>query len=197
MSPAESNQQSKNTRIAKMSTGKLMNDEVRVEHESIDVETIATIVAPDTIKDAIAPIISEIQLLRESVHSDYKKLHTVYLELKESIFTKSNEVAENLNLKIDSNTEKISQMIDENRLLRKENTSLKERITKIELNQVRNNIIISGIPERKWEPYETTVARIHDTIAAAFSSGDIDQALEEARSIEIVCCNRIGRYQMG
>ena len=150
-----------------------------------------------TIKDAIAPIISEIQLLRESVHSDYNKLHTDYVELKESITTKSNEVAEKLNLKIYANTEKISQMIDENRLLRRENASLKDRISKIESNQVRNNIIISGIPESKWEPYNTTVARIHDTIAAAFSSGDIDQVLEEARSIEIICCNRIGRYQMG
>ena len=151
----------------------------------------------DTIKDAIAPIISEIQLLRESVHSDYNKLHTDYVELKESITTRSSEIAEKLNLKIDANTEKISQMINENKLLHRENASLKDRISKIESNQVRNNIIISGIPESKWEPYNTTVARIHDTIAAAFSSGDIDQALEEARQIEIVCCNRIGRYQMG
>ena len=56
-------------------------------------------VTQDTIKDVKAPIISEIQLLRESVHSDYNKLHTVYVELKESITTKSNEVAEKLNLK--------------------------------------------------------------------------------------------------
>ena len=70
---------------------------------------------------------------------------------------------------------------------------MKERITKIESNQVRNNTIISGIPEGKWETYDTTVARIYDTIATAFSSGDIDRALEEARQIEIVC----GRYQMG
>ena len=180
-----------------MSTRQLMSEEMGAERGNTHDASPATTVAPDTIKDAIAPIISEIQLLRENVHSDYKKLHTDYLELKESIATKSNEVAEKLNLKIDSNMEKISQMIDENRLLHKENTSLKEWITKIESNQVRNNIIISGIPESKWEPYETTVARIHDTIAAAFSRGDIDQALEEARSIEIVCSNRIGRYQMG
>ena len=88
-------------------------------------------------------------------------------------------------------------MIHENKLLRRENASLKEQISKIESNQVRNNIIISGIPEGKWETYDTTVARIYDTIATAFSSGDIDRALEEARQIEIVCCNRIGRYQIG
>ena len=53
------------------------------------------------------------------------------------------------------------------------------------------------MPEGKWETYDATVARIYDTIATAFSSSDIDRALEEARQIEIVCCNRIGRYQMG
>ena len=65
-------------------------------------------------------------------------------------------------------------MINKNKLLHRENASLKERITKIESNQVRNNIIISGIPEGKWESYNTTVARIYDTIATSFSSGDID-----------------------
>ena len=90
-----------------------------------DMSTVPSM-TQDTIKDAIAPIISEIQLLRESVHSDYNKLHTDYVELKESITTKSNEIAEKLNLKIDANTEKISQMIDENKLLRRENASLKD-----------------------------------------------------------------------
>ena len=103
-----------------------------------------------------------------------KASDTDYVELKESITTRLSEIAEKLNLKIDANTEKISQMINENKLLHRENASLKDQITKIESNQVRKNIIISRIPESKWEPYDTTVARIHDTIAAAFSSGDID-----------------------
>ena len=179
-----------------MLTSHKSSDNVADQENTPDMSAVSSM-TQDTIKDAIAPIISEIQLLRESVHSDYNKLHTDYIELKESITTSSSEIAEKLTRKINANTEKISQMINENKLLRRENASLKERITKIESNQVRNNIIISGIPESKWEPYDTTVARIHDTIAAAFSSGDIDQALEEARQIEIVCCNRIGRYQMG
>ena len=199
LSPPDSTQQLKkqNTQTANMSTIQKSSEDVAADKGNTqDMSTVPS-VTQVTIKDAIAPIISEIQLLRESVHSDYNKLHTDYVELKESITIKSNEVAEKLNLKIDVNTEKISQMMDENRLLHKENASLKDRISKIESNQVRNNIIISGIPESKWEPYNTTVARIHDTIAAAFSSGDIDQALEEARSIKIICCNHIGRYQMG
>ena len=199
LSPPDSNQQLKkqNTLMANMLIShKSSADIVADQGNTQDMSTVPSM-TQDTIKDAIAPIISEIQLLRESVHSDYNKLHADYVELKESITTKSNEIAEKLNLKIDANTEKISQMINENKLLCRENASLKDRISKIESNQVRNNIIISGIPESKLEPYDTTVARIHDTIATAFSSCDIDQALEEARSIKIICCNRIGRYQMG
>ena len=47
-------------------------------------------------KMPIAPILNEIQLLHETVHSDYKKLHIDYAELKESITQKSSDVAENL-----------------------------------------------------------------------------------------------------
>ena len=47
------------------------------------------------IREAIAPILNEIQLLHETVHSDYKKLHTDYAELKESITKKSSNVVEN------------------------------------------------------------------------------------------------------
>ena len=134
LSPPDSTQQLKkqNTRTANMSTIQKSSEDVAADQGNTqDVLTVPS-VTQVTIKDVIAPIISEIQLLRESVHSDYNKLHTDYVELKESITTKSNEVAEKLNLKINANTEKISQMIDENRLLHRENASLKDRISKIE-----------------------------------------------------------------
>ena len=152
--PPDSNQQLKkqNTRTANTSTSQKSSEDVAADQGNTQDRSTVPSVTQDTIKDAIAPIISEIQLLRECVHSDYNKLHTDYVELKESITTKSNEVAEKLNLKIDANTEKISQMIDGNRLLRRENAPLKDRISKIESNQMRNNIIISGIPKSKWEP---------------------------------------------
>ena len=126
MSPLDSDQQQKkqNTRIVNMLTSHKSSDNVADQENTPDTSAVSSM-TQDTIKDAIAPIISEIQLLRESVHSDYNKLHTDYVELKESITTKSSEVAEKLNLKIDANTEKISQMINENKLLRRENASLK------------------------------------------------------------------------
>ena len=198
LSPPDSDQQQKkqNTQTVNMPTSQKLSNDVADQANTSDTSTIST-TTQDTIKDVIAPIISEIQLLKESVHSHYNKLHADYVELQESIASRSNEMAEKLSLKIDANTEKISQVINENQLLHRENACLKERITKIGSNQVQNNIIISGIPEGKWELYNTTVARIYDTIATAFSSGDIDRALDEAKQIEIVCCNRIGRYQMG
>ena len=198
LSPPESDQQQKkqNTRTVNMLTSQIPSDDAGDQTNILDTSAVST-ATQDTIRDAIAPIISEIQLLRESVHSDYNKLHADYVELQESITSRSSEITQKLNQKIEVNTGKIIQVIHENKLLRRENASLKERISKIESNQVRNNIIISGIPEGKWETYDTTVARIYDTITTAFSSGDIDRALEEARQIEIVCCNCIGRYQMG
>ena len=73
---------------------------------------------------------------------------------------------------------------------------MKEQITRIKTAQLKNNIIISGVPENQWETYETTKARVHDTIASSIPNGNRDEALEEARCIEIVCCTRIGQYQL-
>ena len=83
-------------------------------------------------------------------------------------------------------------MMAKNRSLCKENASLKDRVSRIETSQIRNNIIISSVPESKWEPYDTMVSRVHDTIAAAISTGDIDLALEDEKKMEVVCCSRIG-----
>ena len=93
-----------------MLTSHKSSDNAADQENTPDTSAVSSM-TQDTIKDAIAPIISEIQLLRESVHSDYNKLHTDYVELKESMTTRSSEIAEKLNLKIDANTEKISQMI--------------------------------------------------------------------------------------
>ena len=148
-------QKKQNIRTVNMSTSQTLSDEADDQINISDTSVVSKS-TQDTIKDAIAPIISEIQLLRESVHSDYNKLHADYVELQESITSKSGEIAEKLNDKIEVNAGKISQVIQENKLLHRENATLKERISKIESNQVRNNIIISGIPEGKWETYDTT-----------------------------------------
>ena len=66
--------------------------------------------------------------------------------------------------------------------------------------QLSNNILMSGIPEQKWEPYEATKQRIYDTFTSAMSNANpnnTDTALREATTIEISYCSRIGKYQPG
>ena len=61
-------------------------------------------------------------------------------------------------------------------------------------------MLISGIPEQKWEPYEATKQRIYDTIASAMANANpscADNALREASSIEISYCTRIGKHRPG
>ena len=66
----------------------------------------------------------------------------------------------------------------------------------IETQQLKNNIIINGVAEVKWEPYEITKTRVYETLASALSKGDLMASMDEAMKIEIIGCNRIGRYQM-
>ena len=51
--------------------------------------------------------------------------------------------------------------------------------------------------EQSWEMYDTMKEGVIDTIVAAMGGEDKDAARHEARKIDITCCNRIGRYQLG
>ena len=108
LSPPETDQQQKkkDTRTVNMLTSQMPSDNAVDQTNILDTSAVST-VTQDTIRDAIAPIINEIQLLGESVHSDYNKLHANYVELQESITSRSSEIAEKLNQKIEVNTEKI------------------------------------------------------------------------------------------
>ena len=59
--------------------------------------------------------------------------------------------------KIDHNSSKLAKVAEENKYLHKENTALKDRLIKIELNQLGNNVIITGMQEQHWENYETVI----------------------------------------
>ena len=84
LSPPDLDQQQKkqNTRTVSMPTSHKPSDNVADQANTLDTSVVST-TTQETIKDAIAPIINEIHLLRESVHSDYNKLHADYVELKE------------------------------------------------------------------------------------------------------------------
>ena len=101
-----------------------------------------------------------------------------------------------LTSKINDNTEKIISITAENVQLKKENLELREWLSCIKTQQMRNNIVINGMAETKWEPYEVTKTRVYETIASTLPIGDLKSAMEEAKKVDLVCCSRIGRYQM-
>ena len=161
------------------------------------------------IPSVLQEIIKEVCEIKESVHKDYSDLHTDYDKLKsmitsqqeviskleETITTNQHDMANKLMEKIDHNSSKLADVAEENKQLHKENIALKDRIVKIELNQLGNNVIITGMQEQHWENYETTKERVYDTIAAAMG-GDASTALETARKVQITCCHRVGHYQV-
>ena len=57
--------------------------------------------------------------------------------------------------------------MEENKLLKRENDQLKDRICQIKKSQLENNIMISGQLEKPWEPYELTKERVFDLTAAS------------------------------
>ena len=161
------------------------------------------------IPSVLQEIIKEVREMKESVHKDYSDLHTGYdklkimitsqqeviLKLEETITTNQHDMTDKLMEKIDHNASKLAEVAEENNQLHKENIALKDRIVKIELNQLGNNVIITGMQEQCWENYETTKERVYDTIAATMG-GDASTPLETARKVKITCCNRVGHYQV-
>ena len=118
-------------------------------------------------------------------------------KLKETLANSDSDLRKHLIEKTEWNTQKIDLVLEENKLLRRENTKLKERLSQIEQSQLENNVIISGQPEQPWEPYELTKERVFDTIAASLGITDLEIARKTAESTEIASCKRIGRYRMG
>ena len=142
---------------------------------------------PNIMKSVLALILSEIQQLRETVHSDYKKLHSNSARLEDVITKKSTDVEMTLTSKINDNTEKIISITAENVELKEENLELRERLSCIETQQIRNNIVINGVAKTKWEPYEVTKTRVYEMIASILPIGDLKSAMEEAKKVDLVC----------
>ena len=110
------------------------------------------------------------------------------------------EIISEINVKVDHNSEQITRLVDKNAELRCENKDLKDRVGKIELTQLSNNIIIMGIPEQPFETYEKTKQCIYDTITSALLASDPsleDNALSEAQRVDIVYCSIVRRQRLG
>ena len=156
------------------------------------------------IAEVTQPLLTELKLLRESVDSKYSKLEETITSQRqevaeeihklESTITKQSNVAntELLN-KINSNQEMINKVLIRNDGLEKENMALKERLDKIEMNQLSNNVIITGVAEQTWETYEHTKQRVLDTVVASLGRTDNTTEIEAARNTAISYCTRLGK----
>ena len=91
--------------------------------------------------------------------------------------------------------QQLDKISSENILLRKENSLLKTRIDALELNQLANNVMLTGVQEGPFEPYNITKLRVHEMIAHTIASGNTNEDLTTAKQIEIANCSRVGKFR--
>ena len=87
----------------------------------------------------------------------------------------------------------INRVLIRNDSLEKENMALKERLDKIEMNQLSNNVIITGVAEQTWETYEHTKQRVLDTVVVSLGKTKNTTEIEAARNTNISYCTRLGK----
>ena len=106
------------------------------------------------------------------------------------------EATTTLSSKVETNATNINQLLEENRIVKTENNNLRERITKIEVAQMSNNIMLSRMLEQPWELYASTKERVVDAIASSMGSMDDATVKEEAKKVEITCYSKVGTYRL-
>ena len=148
----------------------------------------ATAEIPDTknLQHILVPLMNEFKLLREIVDKNYTKLDRVQQEisshqsevsqelqnLESTISTQRKEIIEEIGEKLENTNQKMEAILLENIQLKRENQNLREHLDQLETAQLSNNIIITGIEKKTWEPVEVTKQRVYDTIAATIGSSD-------------------------
>ena len=65
------------------------------------------------------------------------------------------DIKETIATRVDNNQTQLQRIVDKNKQLQRENTDLHDRMGRIEMLQLGNNVIITGIPEQ-WESYKHT-----------------------------------------
>ena len=152
----------------------------------------------ETIKNTTSQMEQNYNKLENSITIQQKGLATDILRLETVITNQKKEIVSEINGKVEVNSTDIKKLVTENKHLRVECNGLKDRLSKIETPQLSNNVIVMGIPEQTWEPYECTKQRVYDTISSAIAALDPskkDTALDEAMAMDIVYCTRVGKYR--
>ena len=109
--------------------------------------------------------------LCQTVHHDILDLQSAVsqqkvdiTQMEQSVKEAKQEIKQLLIEKIDNNSHNIQTIMNENKILKRENEKLKDRMNKLEKLQLENNVLISGQPEEAWEPYDRTKGIVLDTI---------------------------------
>ena len=76
--------------------------------------------------------------------------------LKHTFDNHKDEIAEKVKLTFEKNDSHIQNLQEENKSLKREYQHLQECVNRLELSQLCNNIIITGMSEQNWQPYKTT-----------------------------------------
>ena len=169
-----------------------MNEVKMPENSKVEETDPINIATEDTsLSNALGPLISEFHHLRESVDT----VHADYANLKVTISKQASTATADMVSKTESNSRQLTNIAIENLNLCKENKELQDRLTKVEVTQLSNNIIITGIQEGPFEPYHTTKLRVYEMIAITIDSGDKHADLETAKKVEITGCSRVGKYR--
>ena len=157
----------------------------------------------ENLKELIGPLVSEMKLfndkitkLQVDITAQKQEFKEEIHKLEESLITQRDKITEGLTKGIADNQRSICTILKENKELKQENQALKERLDQIEINQLGNNLIITGIPENTWESYSHTKQRVTDTIAASIGTNNDPVALSQAEKVEISYCTHIGRQRV-
>ena len=104
--------------------------------------------------DLIEPIMCEFKSLKDTMATQEGKISEELSQLKTVIKKQKEEIVSEINVTVDTNSRNIVKVLEENKELRRENNELKDHMSKIELAQLRNNVIVTGILEQPFEMYK-------------------------------------------
>ena len=97
----------------------------------------------DDFKTIIGSLIEEMRNLRQTVHHDIRDLQNTVsqqkvdiTQMEQSVKEAKQEIRKLLIEKIDNNAHNIQSILDENKILKRENDKLKERMNKLEKLQL-------------------------------------------------------------
>ena len=94
--------------------------------------------------------------LEVAITKQEEKFTQELLKLEDAISKNRSEIVTEIKNKVEKNTSDMQYIMNENKYLCKENSGLKDRMSRLEAAQLYNNVTITGILEQQWEPYEAT-----------------------------------------